>query len=108
ELESLELFGNKLSGTITADLGDLKNLKELVLSYNRFEGNLPGSTASLSQLKLVQLQGNNFGSIRALLNLRAKGLATFDSDDEFLNIKFGANMLLRTPIANTKFEDVKD
>lgn len=106
ELESLELFGNKLSGVITADLGNLKNLKDLVLSYNRFEGQLPESVASLSQLKLVQLQGNNFGSLRSLLNLKADGLATFDSDDVFLNIKFGNDNMTRTRIVDTRFEDV--
>lgn len=108
ELESLELFGNKLSGPITAGLGNLKKLKELVLSYNNFEGTLPDSIAGLSQLKLVQLQGNNFGSIRSLLNLRAEGLATFDSDDLFLNIKFGNDEMSRTRMVDTKFEDVKD
>jgi len=105
ELESLELFGNKLSGTIKADLGRLRKLRELVLSYNRFEGNLPEGVASLSQLKFVQLQGNNFGSIRALLNLSAEGLATFDSDDEFLNIKFGSDTLSPTRLVDIKFQD---
>ena len=62
----------------------------------------------LSQLKLVQLQGNNFTSIRALLSLRSESLARFDSDDTFLNIKFGQSLDTRTGLANTKFEDVDD
>lgn len=108
ELERLELFGNKLSGTITSSLGNLKKLKDLVLAYNEFEGNLPKSVTGLNKLELLLLQGNNFKSIRSLLNLRADGLTTFDSDDDFLNIKFGGNSMSRTRMADTKFEDVDE
>ncbi|MGB6268792.1 MAG: hypothetical protein WBF67_07240, partial [Olleya sp.] len=104
-LERLELFGNKLSGTIPKDLGSLTNLKELILSYNRFEGDLPASTASLAQLKIVQLQGNNFGSMKALLNFTSQNLATFDSDDSFLNFKFQTRVDSKTRMATNKFED---
>jgi len=96
------MFGNKLSGAIDVELGQLKNLRELVLSYNQFEGNLPQSTASLAKLEFVQLQGNNFRSIRSLQNLSAEGLATFDSDDEFLNIQFAKESLSRTRMATNK------
>ena len=106
-LERLELFGNKLAGAIDIDLGRLINLKELILSYNQFEGDLPSSMASLSNLEFIQLQGNNFRSLNCLLRMKSKNLTVFDSDDEFLNMKFGNNEASRTHLVETKYEDIK-
>lgn len=107
KLERLELFGNKLAGSIDVELGKLVHLKELILSYNQFEGDLPSSIASLSNLEFVQLQGNGFRSLNSLLRLESTKLAVFDSDDEFLNMKFSTNELSKSRLADTKYEDVK-
>lgn len=107
KLERLELFGNKLAGAIEVDLGRLVNLKELILSYNQFQGDLPSGMATLSNLEFVQLQGNDFRSLNSLLRLQSSKLAVFDSDDEFLNMKFGTNEASRTRLVDTKYEDVK-
>jgi Leucine-rich repeat (LRR) protein len=107
KLERLELFGNKLAGAIEVDLGRLVNLKELILSYNQFEGDLPTGMATLSNLEFVQLQGNDFRSLNSLLRMQSSKLAVFDSDDEFLNMKFGSTEASRTRIVDNKYEDVK-
>ncbi|WP_282178454.1 hypothetical protein [Maribacter stanieri] len=106
-LERLELFGNKLAGAIEVDLGRLVNLRELILSYNQFEGDMPSGMASLSNLEFVQLQGNDFRSLNSLLRMQSTKLAVFDSDDEFLNMKFGTTEASKTRIVDTKYEDVK-
>ena len=106
-LEKLELFGNKLAGSIEVDLGRLVNLKELILSYNQFEGDLPSSMATLSNLEFVQLQGNDFRSLNSLLRMQSQKLAVFDSDDEFLNMKLGSTEASRTRVVDTNYEDVK-
>ncbi|TVZ15522.1 hypothetical protein [Maribacter sp. MAR_2009_72] len=107
KLEQLELFGNKLAGTIDVELGKLMNLKELILSYNKFEGDLPSSVASLNNLEFIQLQGNDFRSLNSLMQLQSQKLAVFDSDDEFLNMKFSKVGVSETRLVDTKFEDVK-
>ena len=107
KLERLELFGNKLAGAIEVDLGRLVNLREIILSYNKFEGDLPSGMATLSNLEFVQLQGNDFRSLNSLLRMQSTKLAVFDSDDEFLNLKFGTGEVNRTRIVDTKYEDAK-
>jgi len=76
-LERLELFGNKLAGSIDVDLGRLVNLKELILSYNEFEGDLPRTMATLNNLEFVQFQGNDFRSLNFLLRMKSQNLAVF-------------------------------
>lgn len=107
-LERLELFGNKLSGHIEVEFGRLKKLKELILSYNLFTGDLPSSTASLTNLEFVQLQGNRFTSLNSLLYLKSPRLSVFDSDDAFLNMKFGQGKMHKLHLADSKFVDGND
>ena len=96
-----------MAGSIDVDLGKLVNLKELILSYNQFEGDLPRSMATLSNLEFVQLQGNDFRSLNSLLRMQSQNLAVFDSDDEFLNMKFSNRTLNKTRVVDTNYEDVK-
>lgn len=107
-LERLELFGNKLSGQIDVEFGQLKKLKELILSYNFFTGDLPSSTANLTNLEFVQLQGNDFTSLNSLLYLKSPRLSVFDSDDAFLNMKFGQGKMHKLHLADSKFVDGND
>ena len=114
-LKILELFGNKLSGTIDVDLGKLKNLSQIVLAFNDFEGAIPPGLEKLQSLQYVQLQGNKFNSFENLENLKLDGLATFDSDNVDLNLKYNPNGLnsnlaktkaaKETRMADTKFEN---
>ena len=49
-----------LSGTLSADVGRLKNLVNLSLEYNNFTGPLPGEIATLVNLQYVNISNNNF------------------------------------------------
>jgi len=110
----LEVFGNKLTGTIEFDLGKLTKLSELVLAYNEFQGAAPEGLEKLEKLKFVQIQGNKFNSYEGLKKLKIDGVATFDSDNMELNAKFdptraGLNAAklkdsTETRMADTKFE----
>ena len=56
----LDLSGNRLRGTIPADLGSLSNLTELDLSSNQLSGAIPADLGSLSNLTDLYLEGNQF------------------------------------------------
>ena len=58
ELRSLDLRGNRLSGSITW-LSHLSNLEYLDLSNNQLSGQFPVRLSNLTQLREVRLQGND-------------------------------------------------
>ncbi|GJS08433.1 probable LRR receptor-like serine/threonine-protein kinase RFK1 isoform X1 [Tanacetum coccineum] len=63
-LTYLNLEANNLSGTVPSDLGRLVNLQSLILSSNRLTGMLPVSLAELRNLIDFRISDNNFsGSI---------------------------------------------
>ena len=55
---SLDLNDNQLSGTIPTQLGNLANLKELLLTRNQLTGTIPAELASLTGLEILALGGN--------------------------------------------------
>ncbi|BAT86950.1 hypothetical protein LR48_Vigan09g256600 [Vigna angularis] len=57
-LASLHLFGNKLSGEIPKELGDLKNLTELSLYANNLTGPLPQKLGSWQGMQYVDVSDN--------------------------------------------------
>ena len=76
-LKELRLSGNRLSGTIPAELGQLTYLKELYLSSNRLSGTIPVELGRLTYLKELSLSNNRLsGTIPAELGQLAnlKGL----------------------------------
>jgi hypothetical protein len=50
---------NKMEGEIPAELAELNNLQDLLLSSNSFSGNLPTEFVKLTNLKTLMLSDNN-------------------------------------------------
>ena len=64
ELKYLELTGNQLTGSIPPELGDLANLSGLWLDDNELAGPLPGELGDLGDLLGVWVDGNRLsGSV---------------------------------------------
>lgn len=59
-LTFLSLDGNNISGGITAEIGNCRQLTRLHLSGNRLAGNLPSSLAMLNNLKRLDISNNKF------------------------------------------------
>ena len=55
----LNLEGNALSGQIPPELGNLANLRELLLGYNHLRGPIPPELGSLTQLTRLELDHND-------------------------------------------------
>ena len=62
-LEVLYLHGNNLVGKIPAELGNLKNLVSIDLSFNKLTGEIPASFANLTRLKLLNLFANELQGV---------------------------------------------
>jgi hypothetical protein len=63
-LNTLDLFRNQLTGTISPAIGNMTYLNSLRLHFNDFTGTLPSALVTLERLENVQLFGNGFnGSI---------------------------------------------
>ncbi|KAL6333677.1 hypothetical protein AAG906_028863 [Vitis piasezkii] len=56
----MNLEANKFSGILPPELGDLINLKTLMLSSNQFFGNLPTTLAGLRNITDFRINDNNF------------------------------------------------
>ncbi|KAI4321801.1 hypothetical protein MLD38_035141 [Melastoma candidum] len=59
-LEILSALGNRFSGTIPKEIGDISTLEELVLNDNLLQGSLHPNLGKLSRLRRLVLSGNNF------------------------------------------------
>ena len=68
---SLRLWGNRLTGTIPPEVGNLNRLRGLSLGKNQLTGTIPSELGGLAGLKLLDLRDNQLiGSIpQALGNL---------------------------------------
>lgn len=58
-LRKLELQNNVLTGSIPTELGQIPDLDELWLSYNRLPGTLPNFSANQDALRLFSAGNNN-------------------------------------------------
>ncbi|KAJ6824357.1 putative LRR receptor-like serine/threonine-protein kinase [Iris pallida] len=79
-LTNLSLLGNRISGTIPEELGNMITLKSLVLQDNEMEGPIPASLNNLINLERLFLSGNNFsgelpdlGSLKNMTVFRIDG-----------------------------------
>ncbi|XP_023633868.1 probable leucine-rich repeat receptor-like serine/threonine-protein kinase At3g14840 [Capsella rubella] len=59
-LVNLTLLGNRLSGPIPKEIGNITTLTRLVLEYNQLSGILPPELGNLSNLQRLFLSSNNF------------------------------------------------
>ncbi|KAM3390692.1 hypothetical protein ACQJBY_012348 [Aegilops geniculata] len=61
-LEVLNLEGNNMSGALPTERAfeNLRNLRQLYLSYNQFSGNIPSLLFSLPHIELLDLSSNFF------------------------------------------------
>ncbi|GMN64450.1 hypothetical protein TIFTF001_033522 [Ficus carica] len=59
-LRILSLLGNRLTGSIPAEIGEITTLTDLVLENNFLDGPLPPELGSLKNLQRLLLAANNF------------------------------------------------
>ena len=83
QLTSLTLDGNELSGTIPSELGSLNLLEGLSLSYNDLTGQIPVEIAELDKLWSLHLNDNELsGRIPAVIgNLSNLGYLDLSGND---------------------------
>ncbi|XP_044326555.1 receptor-like protein 1 [Triticum aestivum] len=86
-LEVLALNDNEMNASFPATaVENLRNLRQLNMSWNGFNGNLPGSLFALPHLKILDLSGNEFGgSIPGSLFLGPISLEVLDLSHNRLN-----------------------
>ncbi|KAL0000652.1 hypothetical protein SO802_014433 [Lithocarpus litseifolius] len=94
-LEILKLFDAQLSGQLTDELGQFKNLVVLFLGYNSISGPIPWSIGNLSSLRFLNLKNNringtlpqSFGQLSKLeyLNIKSNMLEGVVSEVHFAN-----------------------
>ncbi|XP_019449223.1 PREDICTED: probable leucine-rich repeat receptor-like serine/threonine-protein kinase At3g14840 [Lupinus angustifolius] len=59
-LVNISLLGNRVTGPIPKELGNITTLKSLVLECNQLYGNLPPELGNLTQIERLLLTSNNF------------------------------------------------
>ena len=59
----VELYGNQLNGTISASLGSLTGLTQLLLMQNQLSGTIPATLSSLTSLRLLALHINELSGV---------------------------------------------
>ncbi|CAN6247157.1 unnamed protein product [Urochloa humidicola] len=67
-LATLDLGGNKFTGSIPDSIGQLKRLEELHLDNNNMSEKLPSSLGNCTNLRTIDLKSNNFSGELAKVN----------------------------------------
>ncbi|XP_014523064.1 probable leucine-rich repeat receptor-like serine/threonine-protein kinase At3g14840 isoform X2 [Vigna radiata var. radiata] len=60
KLRNISLLGNRLTGPIPKEIGNITTLQSLVLEFNQFTGNITSDLGNLSHLERLHLTSNNF------------------------------------------------
>ncbi|KAG5570074.1 hypothetical protein H5410_059840 [Solanum commersonii] len=88
----LSLLGNRISGPIPKELGDIFTLEELNLENNLLEGPLPPNLGSLSRLRIMFLSANNltgtipenFSNLKNMTDFRIDGTSISGTIPDFI------------------------
>ncbi|KAJ3695594.1 hypothetical protein LUZ60_000971 [Juncus effusus] len=83
----LEFYGNDISGPIPSEIGNLAKLQKLDLYFNNFSGQIPSSLGNLLRLQYLRLNNNSLSgdipaSLTALSDLQVLDLSTNDLSGE--------------------------
>ncbi|XP_058747479.1 probable leucine-rich repeat receptor-like serine/threonine-protein kinase At3g14840 isoform X2 [Vicia villosa] len=62
-LVNISFYGNRLSGPIPKEFGNIPSLRSLVLEFNQLSGNLPPELGSLNKIERLLLSSNNFTGV---------------------------------------------
>ncbi|KAL4634630.1 hypothetical protein ACB092_04G214000 [Castanea dentata] len=103
-LEILYLSYAQLSGQLTAELGQLKNLVILSLGYNSISGPIPWSIGNLSSLRSLDLESNQINgtlpqSFGQLSKLESLNIGLNMLEGVVLEVHFANLMRLKTLVA---------
>ncbi|KAL2331306.1 hypothetical protein Fmac_018887 [Flemingia macrophylla] len=60
KLRIISLLGNRLTGEIPKEIGNITTLESLVLEFNQLYGDLPPELGNLSRIQRLHLSSNNF------------------------------------------------
>ncbi|KAK4726612.1 hypothetical protein R3W88_031529 [Solanum pinnatisectum] len=88
----LSLLGNRISGPIPKELGDIFTLEELVLENNLLERPLPPNLGSLNRLRKMSLSANNlngtipenFSNLKNMIDFRIDGTSISGTIPDFI------------------------
>ncbi|KAE8729043.1 putative LRR receptor-like serine/threonine-protein kinase [Hibiscus syriacus] len=98
ELETLNLSGNNLTGTVPEDIIRLGNFTTLNLSHNKFSGEIPNGLSDLSSLVVLNLSACGFSgripaNIGSLMKLTSLDLSKQQLSGELPIELFGLSSL---------------
>ena len=85
-MRRLYLDGNRLSGLIPAEIGDLAALRRLWLQDNELSGPIPAELGNLADLEQIFLGGTN--ALSGCLPEAWQSLETLGDDLETLELEF--------------------
>ncbi|KAK7816653.1 receptor-like protein eix2 [Quercus suber] len=103
-LEILYLSNAQLSGQLTAELGQFKNLVSLSLRYNSISGPIPLSIGNLSSLRSLDLESNQINGtftqiLGQLSKLESLNIGLNMLEGVVLEVHFANSMRLKTLVA---------
>ncbi|XP_074301710.1 uncharacterized protein LOC141633138 isoform X2 [Silene latifolia] len=75
---SLDISNNNLTGTLSPDIGFLKNLVNLTVAANSFSGQIPASLSLLTSLRTLNISNNIFNETFPLSLSSLKNLEILD------------------------------
>lgn len=103
-LKDFDVGDNDLSGSIPSSLGLLSKLNTFSLRFNHFVGRVPTALSAMSELRILQLNGNYLsGSLDNLFSSRVNltHLQVFDASDNALTGHLPPFMFVKLPQLST-------